>query len=389
MVSSYPPYDTGAPGSISQDIVERLASRGIEVHVLTTGPRTETVSPSKNLYIHWQQVPRIPLDRFLLPLRLRLRERVLRRKALNLIKGHSIDLITSMDTAGYFIAGERPTVTYHLHPVIYDFIHTHSLTQKIVIKLFAVYHERRLVRKSKIIVCDGSYVRQLFVKEYPWASTKTVEIPLGFDTDKFKPVSPSPVRQRYGIGDQEILLFHPGGARSERKGGLFLLDALGRLKGKYDNIKCLLTGEGREAGWRKRLFLPKLKEERLDNVILAGEVDYAELPYYYAAADIVLFPSIFEGGVLVPLEALSCAKPLICTNISDHATLFTNEEHALLIDAGDVDALESSIERLIADPMLRKRLGDNGRQLINEKLSIDVTVDRLIEVYHKVLGSQA
>ena len=76
---------------------------------------------------------------------------------------------------------------------------------------------------------------------------------------------------------------------------MFLLHALKKLS----NYKwcCIITGSGREAGWNRRLT-SELKKVGLKNVILTGEISFDDLPKYYAAANIVVFPSIFEGLIL-------------------------------------------------------------------------------------------
>jgi glycosyltransferase involved in cell wall biosynthesis len=381
-VNGYPPYDTGGPEALASEMNRKLTEHGLEIHVLTLGPYSENIRIKKGLYIHRVKHSRKRCFGPFQPFINSIEESILLRKTAKvLMENHDLSIIHSTDFAGYYIVGKLPTIYYHMHPTWYDFIFTNSLQQKFNIITITLHMERRIAKRADIILCDSYFAKCLFDRFYPFAKDKTTVLHLGVDTNRFKPMSGYALRKLFGLHENDIMILHPGGGRSERKGTMFLLHALKKLS-KY-NWCCIITGSGREAGWNRRLT-SELKNIGLKNVILTGEIRFEDLPKYYAAANIVVFPSIFEGHPLPPMEALSCEKALICTNISDHKLLFKDHEDSILIDPLNVDAIKNAIEELILDEALRKTIGRRGRKLIEQKLSLDITAERLVKTYESI-----
>jgi glycosyltransferase involved in cell wall biosynthesis len=81
-----------------------------------------------------------------------------------------------------------------------------------------------------------------------------------------------------------------------------------------------------------------------------------ELPTYYQASDLVVFPyrEVTTSGAL--MTALAYEKPIVATNLRAFREILRDSETALIVDYGDVDALASSVSRLIRDPKERERL---------------------------------
>lgn len=383
----FPPSDRSGADLLSFDISQKLAELGIEIHVLTLGSKSETLFLKRNLLVHRRRVP--DLSRFRLPLMIPFQRfsiaMALAQEAKRLIRDYSIDVLHSMSTDGYFVTGEIPTVTYLMHPTMGDYIYTDSIVQKLYILSYAIRWEKKVLFNSDMLACCSYKAMMMFELQYPYLRGKIEVIHCGINVSRFKPIHDKGVRKLYGIRDSDIILLSPGGGRSERKGTLHLLEALHHLR-RY-TIKCLITGKSREAGWYKRL-VNKIKRYNLKNVILTGELSYDDLPYYYSAADIVVFPSLFEGHPLPPMEAMACCKPVVCTDVSDHNMLFKNHEHAILIRVGDIEGLKSGIEALIESEELRENLAKRGRELVLKNLTVNHTAKKLSEVYEKLINEK-
>lgn len=383
----YPPNDRSGTATIAYEITQKLANFGAEIHVLVPGDHSEITNEKHNLYVHKQKVTNISfLGPFSIPIQVFTNWLLLHKSALKIIEKYGINLICSMDYAGYCIAGKVPTITLHMHPTIYDYVYTHSLTQKLYVMLFTLNMERIVLQKSEKIVCGSHNIKRLLERQYPFAKEKTMVVRYGINVERFKPIKNSWVREKYGISRGDVLLLQHGGGRSERKGTLYLLEALEILKQKYD-VKCIITGSSREAGWNRRL-LNKIVQKRLNDIILAGEVDYQDSVYYYSSADIAVFPSIFEGFGLPVFEAMACENPVICTNIADVPILLKDNKYGISVEVGNVVALANSIEKLINDSNLRQHLGKKARRFVEENLSLEATVKKLIEIYNSVLNEK-
>ncbi len=98
-------------------------------------------------------------------------------------------------------------------------------------------------------------------------------------------------------------------------------------------------------------------------VVHAGPHDRGELPAFYAQADAVLFPVLWEEPWgLVPLEAMALGRPVVATGRGGSAEYLRDGENALLFPAGAAEALADAVRRLAADEVLRERLRAGGEQ---------------------------
>lgn len=108
-----------------------------------------------------------------------------------------------------------------------------------------------------------------------------------------------------------------------------------------------------------------IRVELLGTVLGPGKIDA------YRWADILVLPSRYppEGQPLVLLEAMSAGLPIIATDHSGIPLTVLDEQQGLIVPKGDPDAIASAVERLHADPGLRARLGQGGRERYLERYS--------------------
>jgi len=141
----------------------------------------------------------------------------------------------------------------------------------------------------------------------------TIVIEAGIDLEKFNPnLDGSKIRKKYGIGDDEILLFFMG--YLYEFSGLKEL-AFEMAKKNHPGIKLMIVGEGDAYN-----DLKKIKEENsLEDIILVGSQPYERIPEFLAAADICILPArrgekIMQDIVPIKIyEYLAMAKPVIAT----------------------------------------------------------------------------
>jgi glycosyltransferase involved in cell wall biosynthesis len=138
----------------------------------------------------------------------------------------------------------------------------------------------------------------------------------------------------------------------------------------------LLAGDG---PCRTRLHALARKLGLADAVIFAGFV--ADIEEVYAAPDLFLLPSFFEALSNALMSAMACAVPSIAFNCGGPAEIIEHGKSGLLVEAGNVDALSTSIATMLDDSGLRKMLGNRGRERIRENFSVEKMVDGMIRVY--------
>jgi glycosyltransferase involved in cell wall biosynthesis len=111
----------------------------------------------------------------------------------------------------------------------------------------------------------------------------------------------------------------------------------------------------------------------------------SELAALYAAADVALFPPVWEEPFgLVPLEAMACGTPVVATGTGGSADFLADGHNCLLVPPGDAGALAAAVQRLAADPALRRRLVEHGLATAREH-DADRYAERLLDEHRAVL----
>ena len=129
-----------------------------------------------------------------------------------------------------------------------------------------------------------------------------------------------------------------------------------------------------------------------DRVLFAGYIADDDLIAYYDVCDVFTMPSTdrSEAFGLVQLEAMHFGKPVVSTRLGTGVEFVNVEgETGLLVPPGDPAALRSAIQRLLADPGLRWRLGDAGRTRVASTFSVTQMVQGTLDAYRAVLHPNA
>lgn len=168
-----------------------------------------------------------------------------------------------------------------------------------------------------------------------------------------------------------------------RKGHKVLLKAWSKLGKPKCPVELQLLGDGDEAFIKE---LKSLVEPGRDQfpVRFVGSIQNV-LPYLQAA-DIAVFPSFQEGLSISFLEKMSCALPVIASDIPELAQLISNMENGLLFRTGDSEDLCSKLELLINDRELREKLGGKARRFVMDHYDISNLKTEYEEVYKGILA---
>jgi len=165
-------------------------------------------------------------------------------------------------------------------------------------------------------------------------------IPYAADCRRFRP---------FPKAEQSTCTFLFAGGISQRKGIKYLLEAWRKI---------------RRPGWALQLLGPMPRDASpllpyLDLVEPLGRVSHAEMPERMAAADVFVFPSLFEGSAVVTYEALACGLPSVVT--PGAGSVVRDGVEGFLVPPRDVAALAERMERLGRDPALRARMARAAR----------------------------
>jgi glycosyltransferase involved in cell wall biosynthesis len=189
------------------------------------------------------------------------------------------------------------------------------------------------------------------------------------------------MRRKYGFADDDVVvikiarLFHLKGHRD-------LIQAAGNRDHRMQRIKFLLVGDG--------VLQPSLRREidargLADQFVFAGLVDPAEIPAHLAAADLLVHCSYREGLARALPQALVAGKPVVSYDVDGAREVVIDGVTGRLLAAGDIPGLRLAIETLAADPVLRRRQGEEGRRRFTDQFRHQTMTQRIRQLYLQLL----
>ena len=200
--------------------------------------------------------------------------------------------------------------------------------------------------------------------------------------DEFRPMDrdecTARIQSKYGVGNPFLLYV---GRINPRKNLLRLIEAFSILRRKGSPHNLVIVGK---QDFRADLVLQKVKDLSLeDAVVFAGYVDWDDVPVFYNAADVFVYPSICEGFGLPVVEAMACGVPVVTSYGSSLEEVAGGA--AALADPLSVDSIANAIEPLLSHQELRTSLRDKGLKRVKD-FDAARSAQQTIAVYHKLAG---
>ena len=175
---------------------------------------------------------------------------------------------------------------------------------------------------------------------------------MGVDFHRFSLGNRAAFRQELRLGGGDLLLLFPA-EFSARKNQEFLIKALAALP---DNIYLALPGEGKQLDFCRKLASDAGVAGR---VYFPGQV--GDLSGWYAAADICVSASRYEGLPFNIMEGMYAGKPVVASRIKGHTDLIAEGAGGFLFGWNDREEFCDCIRTLTADPELRRIMGEKNR----------------------------
>ncbi len=213
---------------------------------------------------------------------------------------------------------------------------------------------------------------------------KRVFIPNGVDSSRYVPVSEEhrqTLRAALSLPPFGTIVVYAGRLVAEKRVDS-LLKIWHQIQARHSDVHLLILGTGSEES-RLRQMSALLKQR---GVQFAGQVSDARP--YLQAADLFVLPSSTEGLSNSMLEAMSCALPVLATNVGGAPDVIEQDVHGRLIAPDEVDSLRQELETLLADRPRRFRLGAAARGRILSAFSLDSVADRLCALYDRLLNGE-
>ena len=293
--------------------------------------------------------------------------RYLRRSPIDLFHGTNYELP--------LWAARRAVLTVHdLSSLLYPELHRKQLARRMRLRLPLA------VKLAKAIITPTEAVKRELcarLKVRPEKVTAIHEAP----RDSFHPLGGDEslqVRQRLGI-ENDFLLFV--GTLEPRKNLLTLLKAFARILSET-MLRPQLVVAGGEGWLMDETFSALCEADIRAHLCLAGYLNDDDLRALYSSCRAFIYPSLYEGFGLPPLEAMACRAPVIASRIS--ALEETLIDAAILIDPLDVDALTRGIISVLEDGSRRNEMAAKGHARVKD-FSWEKAAKLTAEIYAQVL----
>lgn len=263
-------------------------------------------------------------------------------------------------------------MAYFLYPD--KFVGTYRLYLKFWIPLSA--------RISDKIITDSACSKRDIVRLLKIPESKVEVVYLG-KNENFIPITDTSIIENYkrvtALPDNFLLYV---GTLEPRKNITGLLKAYRIFKNKWPDLDYNLVIAG-EKGWMyEEIF--KLAEDLglKDNIKFLGYISDNDLPLLYNCARLFVYPSLYEGFGLPPLEAMACGIPVITSNSSSLPEIVSGV--GIMVDPHDAEALAQAMSKVLTDKKQYQTMVENGLKKAKE-FSWKNTAHKTIAIYQDVL----
>ena len=365
------PYDFTWPGGVSvhiSQLAHQFTNIGHEVKILAPHSPSRKPPSEDNFVPLGRSVP-LPVGGSVVRLSLSI---WLHRKIRNYLRRENFDVVhlhePLMPTLPLTVLQCSKSLNVGTFHAVYGRFRNYGWSHPILKHWF-----KRLDGMIAVSPVARQYVSRFFSGEYHI-------IPNGIDVDHFS-TEREPIPE---LDDGKLNILFVG-RLEKRKGLRYLLEAYGKLKWEFPDIRLVVVGPGNLDKDCYRI----LAERNLQDVIFLGNVPYDELPRYYKSAHICCAPAVGrESFGIVLLEAMAAGRPVVASRIDGYSAVLGHGEQGLLVPPKESDPLAEALTVLIRNPDLRARMGERARRSV-EQYRWEKVSGRVMDYYLDLLQNKA
>src|SRR5262245_40967111 len=385
----YPPETArGGVGTLTWNKARALAALGHTVHVLSCtagdGPESRTETDA-GVTVHRMRPPGVDFPVYKTPTYWLGYSWAVLGQLRRLMETDAFDVLDFPEYGGEGFAYQLDRGPWNWAPVVVQFHGSLAMFAEHggwpergsdFHRVGTVMEELSVKRADALMACSASIAD--FNAAFYGVPRDTIDvIHCGVDAEAFRPPRPGGSDR----GRPTVLFV---GRIDGDKGVPVVLEAGLRLRSRYPDIRLQILGSGGDDVIEE--IRTRLRDERAEaSVEFHGFVDRFRLPAFYQQADVFCAPSQYEAFGIVYIEALACGCPVVASTAGGTPEAVADGETGLLVPPNDVDAVARALERILADPPLRRRMGQAGRRRVKEYFAMDKYIQRVLAVYHKAI----
>jgi|GEM_PF-1407508 len=248
--------------------------------------------------------------------------------------------------------------------------------------------EKMIARRAAAVITYNEAGKRRFIDKYRLNPDLIRVIPKPVDIERFNSrIDGSKIRDRYRLRDKLVVSYF--GRLSTNKGAKYLLDAAAVLRSAPSSEKFVFMFVGGNLESDQAVaFNDHFRRLRLDNVAVTGMIPNVDMPQYYAASDIAVFPDVtnLPGFSTVLAESMASGLPIIIgIGGWESAVPLKDGETALIIPPRRPDLIADRLRMLACRPELRRRLSENVMDYVRNNMSYDRVTERYYELFCELL----
>ncbi len=283
--------------------------------------------------------------------------------------------------AGIIVKNEtKIPVVFHVHST--EWGRSGGLGSEVV-----SHFESATAQVADRIITVSHAMRQDLV-QHGWLEQKISVVWNGVDPERYNPKKCSPegvekIREKYDVKDNEKMLFFLG-RLTWVKGVRNLLQAMPLILKEYPQTKLVILGKGEE---QKDIVETADRLGIRDKVVCHFEfVPEDERILHYAAANICIFPSVYEPFGIVSLEAMAMEKPIV---VGAHGVVGFREQvmpsgpdqNGIHVNGGNPVDIAWGVKQVLEDPERAKKWGEKGRKRVLQHFTWKKVAEQTLQIY--------
>ena len=242
---------------------------------------------------------------------------------------------------------------------------------------------RRIGQTTNALTYLGEFTRNAISKSLSKKSAAAmVKIAPGIDTEHFKPVDASDLRESLGLRHKKVIV--SVGRLVHRKGQDYLIESMPLILQSVPDAHILMVGQG---PYRQHLEALVKNHGLTDNVTFIGRIHYADLPRYICVGDVFAMPSRsrfagleVEGLGIVYLEASSCGLPVVAGESGGAPDAVLEGKTGFVVEGTDCTQIAKRVSELLVNDELRQSMGSAGREWIIKEWRWQIWAKRFAEL---------
>ena len=249
--------------------------------------------------------------------------------------------------------------------------------------------ERAAVKESSICIANSHATKADFETRYDAPEKWDCEvIHWGVDTEMFHPIDTDSedefaeyeeIRERYGANGDGTSLVLAVGRLAARKGFGTLLRGFARLQEKIPASRLVIVGRGHLKG---RLQRQATMLGIGDKVTIESGMPFESLAALFRSADLVVYPSFYEGQGLIPLEAMASGTPVVTVDEGPLPEMVDSTVGSLF-SMGDIGSMADSMALELNDDANLRKKGESGRTRVIESFTYESNAESFEGVYSR------